>query len=140
MAKVRVPRFDDFQALGRRAREKERLLVVLVSQHHCPYCELIKAEIIRPMIKGRDFYDQILLGELFIDEGEEVVDFQGRRRSAADFAHGYGVKVTPTLLFLGPDGRELVKKMVGINTVEMYFYYLSEAIRQGVARLRRRAA
>ncbi len=131
-----LPRFDDLHQAARRARREGRVLVVLVSQEHCPYCHLIKEEILLPMIKGRDFADEILLGELFIDEGETVVDFRGRRVDAADFAHGYGVFVTPTLLFLDPDGRELVEKMVGINTVEMYFYYLSEAIREAVAKLR----
>lgn len=138
MEEIRVPRIEDFRQAGERARREGRLLVVLVSQHHCPYCEKIKAEIIRPMIRARDFADSILLGEIFIDEGERLVDFQGKRVPAADFAHGYGVFVTPTLLFLGPDGREAAKQMVGINTVEMYFYYVSESIREGLQRLKGR--
>jgi thioredoxin-related protein len=138
MDEIRVPRIEDFSRAGERARKEGRLLVVLVSQHHCPYCEKIKAEIIRPMLKARDFGDSILLGEILIDQGERLVDFQGRQVPAADFAHRYGVFVTPTLLFLGPDGRELAKQMVGINTVEMYFYYVSESIREGLRRLRRR--
>ncbi|RTZ81122.1 MAG: hypothetical protein DSZ01_01245 [Gammaproteobacteria bacterium] len=132
MNETAVPRFGDFSRLGDRARREGRLLVVLVSQHDCPYCELIKAEIIRPMIKARDFADSILLGEIFIDEGEQVVDFQGNRVPAADFARRYGFFVTPTLLFLGPDGKELVKQMVGINTVEMYFHYVSQSIEEGL--------
>ncbi len=131
-----LPRFDDLVAVARRARKARRVLVVLVSQSDCPYCHLLKEEVLLPMVKGGDFADEILLGELFIDEGETVVDFRGRRRPAADFAHDYEVYVTPTLLFLDADGRELADKMVGVNTVEMYFYYLSEAIREAVARLR----
>ena len=57
---------------------------------------------------------------------------------AAGFARRYGVFVTPTLLFLGPDGEELAEQMVGINTVEMYFHYVSESIQEGLKRLRRR--
>ena len=129
-------RFDDFRKAGATARRERRVLVVLVSQYDCPYCHRIKEEIIFPMIKAKDFAGEILLGELYIDEGEMVVDFSGRRVSAADFVHGYGVYVTPTLLFLDADGRELAEKMVGINTMEMYFYYLSEAIREAVAKLR----
>ncbi len=140
MDDTRIPRFQDFRRLGARARREGRLLVVLVSQHDCPYCMLIKSEIIRPMIKARDFGDSILLGELFMDQGEWVTDFRGRRVPAADFVRDYGVAVTPTLLFLGPDGKELAKKMVGINTVEMYFHYVSESIEEALRRLRGRAA
>lgn len=135
-----VPRFRDFHDLSRRARREGRLLVVLVSQVDCPYCELIKSEIIRPMIKGRDFEDEILLGEIMIDDGEWLVDFDGEKVAAADFAHAYGVFVTPTLLFLDAGGKELVKQMVGINTVEMYFHYVSESIKEALARLRGRAS
>lgn len=135
-----VERFRDFHRLGQRARREGRLLVVLVSQVDCPYCELIKSEIIRPMIKGRDFADEILLGEIMIDDGEWLVDFDGEKVVAADFAHAYGVFVTPTLLFLDPGGHEMVKQMVGINTVEMYFHYLSESIEKALANLGKKAS
>jgi len=129
-------RFDDFRKAAAVARRERRVLVVLVSQYDCPYCHRIKEEIIFPMVKAGDFAGEILLGELYIDEGETVVDFSGRRVSAADFVHRYDVYVTPTLLFLDAGGHELAEKMVGINTMEMYFYYLSEAIREAVAKLR----
>lgn len=135
MSTVHIPRIDDFLREARRLRREGRLLLLLVSQEDCPYCALIKAEIIRPMIIAGDFGERILIRELFIDEGEEITDFAGRQVAASDFAHGYGVFVTPTLLFLAPDGRELVKQMVGINTVEMYFYYVEQSIRRALAEL-----
>ncbi len=135
-----IPRFHDLARLGERARHEGRLIVMMVARSDCPYCRLLEREVFRPMIKGRDFADQILLGELFIDPGETLVDFQGRRKAAEKFAkERYGVTLTPTVLFLGPDGRELAKRMVGVNTLEMYFYYLSETIRQALARLGRAA-
>lgn len=109
--------------------------MLLVSQEDCPYCHLIKEEIIRPMILGGDFEDDILIRELFIDAGETVIDFQGMELEAADFAHGYDVYLTPTLLFLDAKGRQMAKQMVGINTVEMYWYYLSETLRSAIEKL-----
>ena len=122
--------------LARLARDQKRVILLLVSQEDCPYCHLIKEEIVCPMILGGDFKDDILIRELFIDEGERIVDFQGMEREAADFAHGYGVYVTPTLLFLASDGKELENRMTGINTVEMYWYYLSEAIGAAIHKLK----
>jgi thioredoxin-related protein len=128
----KIIRIRNFFEISRTAKKENRLILLLVSQQDCPYCHLIKEEIIRPMILGRDFVDDILIREVFIDEGETIVDFQGSTRDAADFAHDYGVYVTPTLLFLGANGKELVKQMTGINTVEMYWYYLSESIREAL--------
>ncbi|WP_456416133.1 thioredoxin family protein [Thiolapillus sp.] len=140
MSKTTIQRIHDFPATARLAKRERRVIMLLVSQEDCPYCHLIKEDVIRPMILGGDFKDEILIRELFINEGETIVDFQGMEREAADFAHGYGVFVTPTLLFLGADGNELVQKMVGINTVEMYWYYLSESIRGAIDELKRKAA
>ncbi|WP_456380020.1 thioredoxin family protein [Thiolapillus sp.] len=140
MPKTTIQRIHDFPAAARLASREGRVIMLLVSQEDCPYCHLIKEDVIRPMILGGDFKDEILIRELFIDEGEIIIDFQGMEREAADFAHDYGVFVTPTLLFLGADGGELVKKMVGINTVEMYWYYLSESIRSAIDGLKRKPA
>jgi len=136
LSKPDIERIHDFSRLSKLVSEHKRVILLLVSQEDCPYCHLIKEDIIRPMILGEDFKDDILIRELFIDEGESIVDFQGIEREAADFAHGYGVSVTPTLLFLAADGKELEKKMVGINTVEMYWYYLSEAIGSAIRKFK----
>ncbi|BAO44795.1 conserved hypothetical protein [Thiolapillus brandeum] len=135
MVAVKILRTHDFQRLAETARREQRLIMLLVSQVDCPYCHLIKEEVIRPMILGGDFREQILIREILMDEGERLVDFQGQETEAADFAHGYGVFVTPTLLFLGADGRELAKKMTGVNTIEMYYYYVDQSIREALKKL-----
>ncbi|WP_456406274.1 thioredoxin family protein [Thiolapillus sp.] len=140
LSKNTIQRIHDFSAVSKPAGRERRVIMLLVSQEDCPYCHLIKEEIIRPMILGEDFKNDILIGELFIDAGEMIVDFEGVEREAADFAHGYDVYVTPTLLFLDAGGRQLAKQMTGINTVEMYWYYLSESIRSAIGKLRGRSA
>ncbi|WP_456445482.1 thioredoxin family protein [Thiolapillus sp.] len=135
MSESRIIRVHDFHKLAEQARREQRLIMLLVSQADCPYCHLVKEEVIHPMILGGDFKDEILIREIFIDAGEKLIDFQGRDVEAADFAHGYGVYVTPTLLFLGPDGRELAKQMVGVNTIEMYYYYVAQSVRAALQKL-----
>lgn len=133
---ARILRAHDFHRLAEKARREQRLIMLLVSQVDCPYCHLIKEEVIRPMILGGDFKNEILIREIFMDEGERLIDFHGQETPAADFAHDYGVFVTPTLLFLGADGQELAKKMTGVNTIEMYYYYVDQSIRLALKKLR----
>jgi len=45
--------------------------------------------------------------------------------------------VTPTVLLLSPAGEVLAEGIVGVNTVEMYSYYLDEKIAQALDKLRR---
>ena len=41
----------------------------------------------------------------------------------------WGVKVAPTVLFLGKDGREVAPRLVGGTTSDFYGAYLDERIR-----------
>ena len=117
--------------------ERERLpMLLLVSQDHCPYCAQIKNEILRPMVRSGDYEGRVLIREIFIDLGTRVKDFTGRERSSADFAQGYGVDLTPTLLFLDAHGRELSKRLIGLYTVEMFSFYVDSAIDDAVAKMR----
>ncbi len=133
---VVLQQFHDLKAVGERARREKRVIVLVVSQKGCAYCHRLKEEVLLPMIRGGDFADEILLGEVFMDEGEWLVDFQGRKVEGQEFARRYGISVTPTVLFLSPEGKELAERMVGITVLDMYFYYLSQAIEEAVRKLR----
>ncbi len=126
----------DFADLARIARDQNRVILVSVTQEFCPYCHKIKEEILKPMLLSGEYEDKVLIRELSIDPGETVIDFDGRPAMAEHFADGYKVWVTPTLLFLGPDGAELSPRMLGVQTVEMYGYYVDESIDRALQRLR----
>ena len=130
--RVSIPELRSFAATGKLADSEDRIIMLLVSQEHCPYCVLIKQDIIYPMIKGGDHGDRLLIRELFIDRGDKIEGFDGKFISSMEFARQHDAAFTPTLLFLDPAGHELTQRMVGINTPEMYFYYVDQAIRQAL--------
>ena len=129
---VTIPEASDFAMESRHAASQGRIIMLLVSQVHCPYCVLIKQDIIHPMIIGGDHADKLLIRELYIDRGDKIRDFDGKSVSGMAFAKKYGASFTPTLLFLDPQGRELTERMIGINTPEMYFYYIDQSIRKAL--------
>lgn len=129
---VVIPEGVDFSEDGRRALAEGRVIMLLVSQEHCPYCVQIKEQILHPMILAGDYQDQLLMREIFIDLDRSAIDFKGIEREVRDLAMQYGADITPTLLFLDSEGKELAERMVGINTPEMYFYYVDESIKQAL--------
>lgn len=138
---VRVVSATDLQADGRLARRERRVILLLVSQEGCNYCEQIKREIIKPMIRSGHYDSRLIIRELMIDGGAESTDFNGRLRKNHDLAFSrYQAGLTPTLLFLAPDGEELVPKMIGIQTPEMYYYYVEQSIEQAYAKLQQQTA
>lgn len=135
-AEGKLPHIDDLQAMAVQASERQVPVLLMVSQEHCGFCRTLREEILQPMQISGDYTDKVVMGEIMMDPGESLKDFAGRSAAAAEFAGDHKVWVTPTLLFFDPQGQELRPRMLGVNTVEMYSYYLDEALADALARLR----
>ncbi|MDF1530055.1 MAG: thioredoxin fold domain-containing protein [Sedimenticola sp.] len=120
---------------GNRAKEEGRAILLLVSQEHCSFCVQIKQEVIGPMIRGGSYAKRLIIRELLLDTGSDVIDFNGSRRTNHDFSYDYHVTLTPTLLFLDGKGNELTEKMVGIQTPDMFYYYVEQSIQEALSSL-----
>jgi thioredoxin-related protein len=125
---TRLKQAWDLQQLGKSAAQKRVPILLLVSQDHCEFCELMKQEVIHPMLLSGEYSDKVLIRELLIDPGEKVIDFTGQQQAAHAFSGSYQVWVTPTLLFLDPQGQETAERILGINTVDYLLFYVEEAI------------
>ena len=105
-------------------------LVVMVSLHGCPWCKLVRESYLAPM---------------HADDGLPVVQVDMRSTRRTETADGqptthdalvraWGVRLAPTLLFLGPGGREVAERLVG-GSPDFYAGYLDqrlEAARRGL--------
>lgn len=131
-----APAAQDLRADGERARQKGLPILLVVEQAGCHYCKVLDREIIQPLIASGEYMDKkVVLRRLDIVSELPIRDFDGKSTTASDLARRYGAHVTPTLLFLDPDGRELAPKMVGLGTLDFYWTYLDEAINSALAKL-----
>lgn len=126
----RVIEIFDLALEGERSKKTKRPILLLVSRGNCPYCVKIKNEILEPMILSGDYDEKIIIREIMIDPFVEIRDFEGTTIDASEISRRYRIKVTPTLLFLGPKGKELTERIVGINTLELFSYYVDKAIEE----------
>jgi hypothetical protein len=97
---------------------------------------VIKKEVLLPMNSIGEYDDRLIIRELFIDQGTRVRSFQGAMQNSRDFAYGYNVSLTPTLLFLGPDGEELAGRRTGVGNLEYYHYLVDKGIDEALQKLR----
>lgn len=132
----RMPRALDLASDSDIARKSAVPMLVLVSTSDCIYCIQLKKQILGPLLKSGLYKDRLVVRELFIDEGEQVIDFSGTRRAASAVAEDYKARLTPTLLFLAPGGSRLLKNMVGFYTPDMYGYYLEQNIETAIAAMK----
>ena len=87
------------------------------------------------MLKGGQFQQRANLVEVSLDASLPFKDFDGSPVSATDFGARYKVKITPTLLFLDANGRELTRPRIGISNLELYGFYLDRSINEAMSEL-----
>jgi thioredoxin-related protein len=135
-APVEVPATRDLREDARLAQRAGLPIVLVVSQHACGYCELLDREVLHPLIISGEYTEKVILRKIDVVSGTPVVDFDGKPVLPRKLARRYSAFVTPTVLFLDHQGREVAPKIVGVNTIEFYWGYLDEAIDQALARVR----
>ncbi|HBH36664.1 MAG TPA: hypothetical protein DDW45_10155 [Gammaproteobacteria bacterium] len=130
---------DDLKALGKQISDTRKPLLLMFSQHHCPFCKKLKSEVLEPMLKNPKYRQRIFIRELMIDFGSNLTDFSGKPTTGIDLFELYGMVVTPTIILVDGAGKEIAKRQTGVNTVEMYGWYLDQAIDEAVSRISGRA-
>lgn len=138
-APVQVPVTTNLAGDGRVAAERHLPILLVFSARHCPYCELLEREILKPMLISGDYGDKVVIRKIMLDGAADLRDFQGRTVDAGGFATRHDVFATPTILFVDSQGRELAPRLVGINTVEMFGGLVDSAIEQARSKLKAQA-
>lgn len=126
----------NLQQDGQLALQKSLPLMIMFSQEHCSFCIKLTEEIINPILISGDYTDRVIIRELMIDSGEDIIDFDGNRVDPYEIFTRYLLYVTPSVLIMSGHGDELAERQVGINTVDYYGYYLDEAIKQALDKIR----
>ncbi|MDX1335341.1 MAG: thioredoxin fold domain-containing protein [Gammaproteobacteria bacterium] len=126
-----LPYARDLQNWGEKAAKEARPIVVVIVREDCAFCRLLEEEVIWPMIRSGDYLPHISLGLIDLDDSELIRDFDGKMKSTTTFANQYDVWLTPTVMFLGPEGEALEKPLVGTRLIDYYWFDLDEAIASG---------
>lgn len=114
------------------ALEKKQPLVVMVSMHGCPFCKVARENYLGPL------HEQQGLPVVQIDmrSQQAVRDFKGKATTHDAMSRAWNIRIVPTVLFVGRDGRELAERLVGGYIPDFYGAYLDERLQQARAALR----
>ena len=110
----------------------DKVVVLYFTAEYCMYCQALDREVLGPVLRSGDFEAISQFFRVQHDEPEtKLTDFDGKKISNRDLIQRYQVDVTPTIIFLGPDGREVASSIVGFLTVDFYGAYLDQSIQDG---------
>jgi len=106
-----------------KASKSKDPLIVMVSLAGCPYCKMARESYLGPMQKqGFPIVQVDMKSDL------PVKGFKGQLQTHDQLVKQWRVSVAPTLIFLGPQGQELVDRMEGGYLPDFYGAYLEERI------------
>ena len=108
------------------ALKKGQPLVVMVSMHGCPFCKVARENYLGPL------HEQQGLPVVQIDmrTARLVRDFKGASVTHDALSRRWGIRVAPTVLFFGRDGREVAERLVGGYIPDFYGAYLDDRLQQ----------
>ena len=96
------------------------------------YCQALDRDVLGPIMRSGEYAEIANFRRVKHDEPEtKLTDFDGSLVSNRNLIQRYKVNVTPTLIFLGPNGHEVASSLVGFLTVDFYGAYLDQSPRDG---------
>ena len=125
---VEIPVTRDLRADARQANARCTPILLVFSARTCSYCRVLEEEVLKPMLRSGQYGDRVLVRKVMLDDEVQVEGFDGHDVSPVRLSHDYNVRFTPTLLFLGPEGGELAGRLIGVNTLDFYGWYVDQAI------------
>ena len=132
MAYQPLPTPKSLRAAAEAAAGRGLPLVVMVTLRGCVYCDLVRNSYLHPLMRqGRLIAVQLDLQ----DKAGPIQDFAGHTTTPAALAEAWNVRVTPTVMFFGPDGRERAERLQGVSSTDFYGEYLNQrldAAREGL--------
>lgn len=116
-----LPTTDSLPNAARAAAAQGQPLVVMTTLKGCPFCDVVRNNYLGPMQRvGQVHAIQIDM----TDRASALIGFDGKATTPAAQVTAWKARLAPTVLFLGPDGQELVERLRGVAVQEMFGAYL----------------
>lgn len=117
------------------ARDGEMIIVVMFEYEDCPWCEYILENELKPMVRSKAFESTVMFRRAYISDSSKISAFDGTPTTGRQIARGFGISISPTLVFLSPDGEALAPELVGVSSRDFYGYYLEKRITEALKKL-----
>ena len=121
--RVELARAADLPRELSRALSAGRPLIVMVSLDGCPYCRAVRDGHLGPL---RDEQRQPMV-QLDMRSPQAVVALDGAATTHGALIRALRANVAPTLLFIGPGGREVAPRLTGYMA-DFYGAYLDDRL------------
>lgn len=135
-AKDEIQTISDLRVLNKQVEDSGGLpVLILFTTEDCDYCEAIRENYLLPMIRSKQYASKILFRQLYIEDYRYLRNKDGQLIGGDSIALRYDVDVTPTILFIDKNWKELTDRIVGINGPDYFDDLLKRSIFQASLKL-----
>ena len=107
------------------ALQAKQPLVVMVSLHGCPFCKVVRENYLHPLRASG-----LQVVQVDMRDPRALTDFDGTLLTQDAWVKKQGIKLAPTVLFYGAQGREVASRLKGAYLPDFYGAYLDEQLMQ----------
>ena len=133
MASTPLPSPRSLRGAAQAAATRGQPLVVMTTLEGCPYCDIVRNSHLNPMLKA----GEVVAVQVDVrDRRTPMQGFAGEMSTPADLVAVWKARFTPTVLFFGPDGRELAERLVGVAVPDFYGDYLAARLEEARRKLK----
>ena len=122
-APITLPSTESLAASLDAAMRAKQPLVVMVSLQGCPFCKVVRENYLHPLLLSGLYVVQVDMRD-----NRNLLDFDGTALTQDAWVRKQGVKLAPTVLFFGAQGREVATRLKGAYLPDFYGAYLDEQL------------
>jgi thioredoxin-related protein len=123
VAPITLPSTESLAVSLEQALQAKQPLVVMVSLHGCAFCKVVRENYLHPLRTSG-----LHVVQVDMRDARALVDFDGTPRTHDTWVRKMGIKLAPTVLFFGAQGREVASRLKGAYLPDFYGAYLDEQL------------
>ncbi len=120
---VVLPSTDALADALSQALQRKQPLVVMVSLQGCAFCKVVRENYLQPLRASG-----LQVVQIDMRDHRALLDFDSAPMTQDAWVRKLGVKIAPTVLFFGPQGKEVAKRLTGAYLPDFYGAYLDEQL------------
>ena len=122
---ITLPSTDSLAVSLEQALQAKQPLVVMVSLYGCPFCKVVRENYLHPLRASG-----LQVVQVDMRDPRALTDFDGTLLTQDAWVKKQGIKLAPTVLFYGAQGREVASRLKGAYLPDFYGAYLDEQLTQ----------
>ncbi|MDX1796410.1 MAG: thioredoxin family protein, partial [Hydrogenovibrio sp.] len=111
---VQIKELTNLQTLSQQAKAHNLPIMLAFGAKWCEFCQMLREDVLNPMALSGNYEGKYMfMRYVSLDDRQRIPGMDGQPILKDDWATGYGVDLTPTVLFIDGNGKEVAPRIVG---------------------------